>query len=77
VYCGADADSAATLAECSSRLWASLSSAIDSVEQSQGSDPTAWTTNATLERIRFLPLATLSMHWVNRPTYQQLMTFGD
>ncbi len=77
VYCGADPDSAATLAECSSRLWASLGSAIDSVEQSQGSDPAAWTTNATLERIRFLPLATLSMHWVNRPTYQQLMTFGD
>ena len=31
----------------------------------------------TGERIRFIPGLTLSMHWVNRPTYQQLMNFGN
>ena len=39
-------------------------------------DPAAWNADADAERIRFLPGAALSMHWVNRPTTQQLAMFG-
>ena len=39
-------------------------------------DPAAWQSDAEAERIRFLPAATLSMHWVNRPTTQQIALFG-
>lgn len=62
VYCGADRTQAATLAAYSTRLWASLPIALDSVARSQGSDMSAWTTSATAERIRFVPGLTLSMH---------------
>jgi acyl-homoserine lactone acylase PvdQ len=76
-YCGATRETAATLTECSLRLWASLTAAIDAVASQQGGDPAQWKVLADTERIRFLPGAAISMHWVNRPTYQQLMSFGD
>ena len=57
---------------CSSRLL----SAGEALAADQGGDPAAWRSNAEAERIRFLPGAALSMHWVNRPTTQQIAMFG-
>ena len=71
-YCGSDAlGTDGTLAACAARLWSSLAAAGDALG---GTDPDAW--NAEAERITFLPNATLSMHWVNRPTTQGIAMFG-
>lgn len=74
VYCGSSAIGAdGTLAACAGRLWASLAAAADVLG---GTDPDAWDADAEAERIRFLPTAALSMHWVNRPTTQGIVMFG-
>jgi acyl-homoserine lactone acylase PvdQ len=66
VYCGSDEVGVdGTLAACAERLWASLAGVAD-----------AGPADAQAERIRFLPTAALSMHWVNRPTTQHIATFG-
>lgn len=71
VYCGA-------LAACATKLLASLEAAGDALAASQGTDdPSRWTVDAELERIRFLPGAAISMHWVNRPTFQQITQFEE
>lgn len=78
IYCGADdvSDTDGDLDTCAGRLWAALQAAGDSVENNQSeANPDNWTTSATPERILFLTNPALSMHWVNRPTYQQLLTF--
>jgi acyl-homoserine lactone acylase PvdQ len=74
VYCGSDAaGTSGTLAACAARLWASLAAAGDALG---GTDPDAWNADAAAERITFLPNASLSMHWVNRPTTQGIAMFG-
>ncbi|MGH7819115.1 MAG: hypothetical protein ACREQ9_05020 [Candidatus Binatia bacterium] len=70
-YCGGG-----DVVTCAGRLWSSLAAAGDALAADQGDDPAAWNANPELERIRFLPAAAVSMHWVNRPTFQQLMQFG-
>jgi acyl-homoserine lactone acylase PvdQ len=72
-YCGGTTDAEGSLADCAEVLWAALAAAGDALG---GDDPDEWGVSAEAERIRFLPAAALSMHWVNRPTTQQLAMFG-
>ena len=70
-YCG-NGD----LAACRTSLWAVIQSSADALAGSQGTDPNAWRSDATTERIRFQPgVLGDTMRWANRPTFQQLMEF--
>jgi hypothetical protein len=61
---------------CAQSLWASLDAAGAELEATQGPDPGAWRSDATRERINFLPgLISDTMRWVNRPTFQQVNSF--
>jgi hypothetical protein len=73
IYCGGTKSASGTLGECAKRVLASL---VATGDELGGNDPGAWSSNAEAERIRFLPGAALSMHWVNRPTTQQIAMFG-
>ena len=71
-YCGAG-----VLATCREALWAALDAAAAQLETKQGPVPAAWRTDATAERIRFVPgVIPDTMRWTNRPTFQQLMSFS-
>jgi hypothetical protein len=71
-YCG-EGD----LTRCRESLWAALAAAGAELSEEHGTDdPTAWSADATDERIRFLPgLLPDTMRWTNRPTFQQALTF--
>jgi hypothetical protein len=70
-YCGGGSATA-----CAQSLWAAIDAAASDLASSQGSDPTAWRSDATAERIQFAPgLLPLTMRWANRPTFQQLLSF--
>lgn len=69
-YCGRG-----VVAACSTALWASLRRAGDALAKDQGADPAGWDADAMSERIIFLGAPPLMMHWVNRPTFQQLTQF--
>lgn len=70
-YCG-NGD----LAACRASLWAAIQAAATKLAASQGNDPTAWRSDASAERIKFLPgLIALTLRWTNRPTFQQAITF--
>ena len=73
IYCGGSKDAGGAIGECAKRVLESLVAAGDALG---GSDPGAWRSDAEGERIRFLPGAALSMHWVNRPTTQGIAMFG-
>ncbi len=70
-YCGKG-----NLSACAGTLWASLKAAGDALASDQGKDPAAWNADPIPERIVFLGAPPLTMHWVNRPTFQQLTQFG-
>ena len=71
-YCG-NGD----LAACRASLWAVIQSSADALAASQGTDPNAWRSDATAERITFTPgVLTDTMRWANRPTFHQLMEFA-
>lgn len=78
VYCGGG-----ELATCREVLWQALRLATWHAEQHQffwnRGNPAQWSTWTFPERIRFLPYIfnTESMRWVNRPTFQQVVSFGD
>ena len=77
VYCGGTKEVSGNRADCAKVVHESLVAAGDALRDSQDSDdPAAWESDAEAERIRFLPGAALSMHWVNRPTTQQIALFG-
>jgi hypothetical protein len=76
IYCGGTAAASGSLGACAPRVLESLVAAGDALAGEQGGDPAAWAADAEGERIRFLPGAALSMHWVNRPTTQQIAMFG-
>jgi acyl-homoserine lactone acylase PvdQ len=77
IYCGGTSEAPASRAACAEVVMASLVAAGDALRDSQdGDDPAAWRSDAAAERILFLPAAALSMHWVNRPTTQQIALFG-
>ena len=73
IYCGGSKDASGTREACAKVLLDSLVAAGDALG---GDDPGAWQSDAAGERILFLPGAALSMHWVNRPTTQQIAMFG-
>ena len=73
IYCGNG-----NLTACRASLWAALKGAADHLAATQGPNPTAWTSDASAERIQFKPgvLGSRTMRWTNRPTFQQLMEFS-
>jgi len=77
IYCGGTKEASGTRASCAQVVLDSLVAAGNALRDSQGGDdPAAWQSDAAAERILFLPGATFSMHWVNRPTTQQIAMFG-
>jgi hypothetical protein len=63
---------------CRDALWAALDAAAAELEKTQGPAPSAWRADATAERIRFTSgVLPDTMRWTNRPTFQQLMSFGS
>ena len=73
-YCG-DGD----LNACRASLWRAIQDTADSLAASQGTDPSAWRSDANAERIVFQPGllgAANTMRWTNRPTFQQVVEFG-
>jgi acyl-homoserine lactone acylase PvdQ len=70
-YCG-NGD----LAACRAALWAVIQSSADALAAGQGTDPSAWRSDAAAERITFVPgVLTDTMRWANRPTFHLLMEF--
>ena len=71
-YCGAG-----DLAACRASLWAALHAAGDELTATQGPDPSTWRSDATQERIKFVPgLLTLTMRYTNRASgIQQVISF--
>ena len=72
-YCGGG-----DLAACRTALWAALGAAGDELAASQGPDPTAWRSDATAERIKFVPgILSFTMRYANRPSgIQQVISFN-
>ena len=72
-YCGGG-----DLAACRASLWAALDQAAATLEREQGTNPAAWRSDATRERIDFSTgILPDTMRWTNRPTFQQVMSFGS
>ncbi|MGE5690891.1 MAG: penicillin acylase family protein [Pseudomonadota bacterium] len=69
-YCGGG-----DLAACRASLWAAIEAAAATLAATQGPDVAAWRSDATRERITFgfLPA---TARFTNRPTFQQVMSFG-
>jgi acyl-homoserine lactone acylase PvdQ len=72
-YCGGG-----SLAACRDSLWAAMRAAGDALAAAQGPDPAAWRSDATQERITFVPgLLPFTMRYTNRPSgIQQVISFG-
>jgi acyl-homoserine lactone acylase PvdQ len=71
-YCGSG-----DVPACAFTLWASVQVASEQLAQAQGPNPAAWRSDATAERIRFVPgLLGKTMRWTNRPTFQQVISFS-
>jgi acyl-homoserine lactone acylase PvdQ len=71
-YCGAG-----VFATCRDSLWAALDAAAAKLEAEQGAVPSSWRADATRERIHFVSeVLPDTMHWTNRPTFQQVMSFS-
>jgi acyl-homoserine lactone acylase PvdQ len=71
-FCGAG-----NLTACRSSLWQALKAAGDALAAAQGTNnPAQWRSDATAERIRFLPGFPTTMRWTNRPTYQQAISYS-
>ena len=64
-----------TAASCATVLWQSLDAAGNELAAAQGSDPAAWRSDATAERIHFAGFLSDTMRWTNRPTFQQVISF--
>jgi acyl-homoserine lactone acylase PvdQ len=72
-YCGGG-----NLRACRQSLWAVVQQSADALAAAQGADPTAWRSDATRERIEFVPGvlgAENTLRWTNRPTLHLLMEF--
>ncbi|HEY3190392.1 MAG TPA: penicillin acylase family protein, partial [Solirubrobacteraceae bacterium] len=71
-YCGGG-----DLTACRIALWDALDAAGAELEAAQGPDPEAWRSDATRERIAFVPgLLPTTMRYTNRPSgIQQLISF--
>jgi acyl-homoserine lactone acylase PvdQ len=71
-YCGAG-----NKAACQKAVWAAIDAAGSTLATKQGSNPTAWRSSATAERISFVPgILPTTMRYTNRPTgIQQVISF--
>jgi acyl-homoserine lactone acylase PvdQ len=70
-YCGHG-----KLSRCRESLWAAIQTAAEQLQQSQGSNPSAW--RAARVQIEFPPLQEVlgfKMAWTNRSTFQQVIEF--
>lgn len=75
-YCGRTASAPASFATCRTALWSSLAQAADTLTtQFSSPDPARWVRSPVDDEIRFDPLLAkvLPMHWINRPTFQQVV----
>jgi acyl-homoserine lactone acylase PvdQ len=72
-YCGGG-----KLARCRAQLWAAIDKAGRSLAALQGPDPSSWRSDATRERIKFVPgLLPFTMRYTNRPSgIQQVLSFS-
>jgi acyl-homoserine lactone acylase PvdQ len=64
------------LAACRDSLWAAIDAAGNELQAAQGTDPTAWRSDATAERIHFSAFMPNTMRWTNRPTFQQAISYS-
>jgi hypothetical protein len=73
-FCGAG-----DFVACRNSLWAALEAAGNELAAASGTaDPTAWRSNATAERIVFVPgILPATMRWTNRPTFQQAISYDS
>jgi acyl-homoserine lactone acylase PvdQ len=72
-YCGGG-----DVAACRAAVWSALDAAGNELQAAQGPTVAAWRQDATRERIRFAPgILQNSMRWANRPTFQQVLSFGS
>ena len=72
-YCGNG-----NLDVCRNDLWAALKRNVDRLAFERGPNPRLWLQDATAERITFFPgLIPNTMRMSNRPTFQQVVEFGD
>jgi acyl-homoserine lactone acylase PvdQ len=71
-YCGAG-----NIKRCRGQLWGAIDAAGNQLTAAEGADPTAWRSDATAERITFIPgLLPFTMRYTNRPTgIQQVLSF--
>ena len=71
-YCGAG-----DLTRCRTLLWQAIDRAGRQLVAAQGSNPSAWRSDATRERIKFVPgLLPFTMRYTNRPSgIQQVLSF--
>jgi hypothetical protein len=72
-YCGGG-----DLNACRQSLWAVIQQSADALAAAQGGDPSAWRSDATADRIEFVPGllgAENTLRWANRPTLHLLMEF--
>jgi acyl-homoserine lactone acylase PvdQ len=72
-YCGGG-----SLKRCRAELWAAVDQAGKQLAAKQGADPVSWRSDATAERIKFVPgLLPDTMRYTNRPTgIQQVLSFS-
>ena len=74
-YCGAG-----VLAACRAAILSSFDAAVSALEGEFGGDPSAWQVDETLDEIRFTSVGVSGIDpipWQNRPTFQQILQFGD
>ena len=68
----------ATWRPAAASLWAAVQAAATSWPRRRAPTRTRWHSNATAERITFLPgLIPFTMRWTNRSTFQQAISFGS
>jgi acyl-homoserine lactone acylase PvdQ len=72
-YCGGG-----NIKRCRKLLWQAIDKAGNKLAASQGSNPSAWRSSATRERITFVPgLLPFTMRYTNRPSgIQQIVSFS-
>jgi Penicillin amidase len=70
-YCGNG-----SLKACRTSLWAAIQAAATKLSRTDGPSPANWSSNATAERITFIPgLIPFTMRWTDRSTFQQVIEF--
>lgn len=75
IYCGKG-----SLRTCRRDLLASLDKAVKALEAEFGADPSTWDADEIGDQIDFTPVGLQdqpNMQWQNRPTFQQVLEFGN